>query len=154
MIVFSWKELVKACSPENVCINFFSCPSWTHRGGKATNFAFWRIFKFFWPLHKDCWKSPFWANQHFLWLQWKRPRGQRRVMWTLNTFLWISNTSNWKSDLRLISPNSLYREIQAGAKLSLNRQFFDERWSKHRVVSCLDWSSQVKQNASSKQLTL
>uniref|UniRef100_A0A8D0H4W0 Cytoplasmic dynein 1 intermediate chain 2 n=1 Tax=Sphenodon punctatus TaxID=8508 RepID=A0A8D0H4W0_SPHPU len=34
-----------------------------------------------------------------------------------------------------------YREIQAGAKLSLNRQFFDERWSKHRVVSCLDWSS-------------
>lgn len=39
---------------------------------------------------------------------------------------------------------SFYREIQAGAKLSLNRQFFDERWSKHRVVSCLDWSSQVK----------
>lgn len=33
-------------------------------------------------------------------------------------------------------------EIQAGAKLSLNRQFFDERWSKHRVVTCLDWSSQ------------
>uniref|UniRef100_F7BCN5 Cytoplasmic dynein 1 intermediate chain 2 n=1 Tax=Xenopus tropicalis TaxID=8364 RepID=F7BCN5_XENTR len=33
-------------------------------------------------------------------------------------------------------------EIQAGAKLSFNRQFFDERWSKHRVVSCLDWSSQ------------
>lgn len=33
-------------------------------------------------------------------------------------------------------------EIQAGAKLSLSRQFFDERWSKHRVVSCLDWSSQ------------
>ncbi|XP_065787828.1 cytoplasmic dynein 1 intermediate chain 2 isoform X1 [Muntiacus reevesi] len=33
-------------------------------------------------------------------------------------------------------------QIQAGAKLSLNRQFFDERWSKHRVVSCLDWSSQ------------
>ncbi|KAG9477316.1 hypothetical protein GDO78_002617 [Eleutherodactylus coqui] len=33
-------------------------------------------------------------------------------------------------------------EIQAGAKISLSRQFFDERWSKHRVVSCLDWSSQ------------
>nr|XP_033801550.1 cytoplasmic dynein 1 intermediate chain 2 isoform X2 [Geotrypetes seraphini] len=33
-------------------------------------------------------------------------------------------------------------ETQAGARLSLNRQFFDERWSKHRVVSCLDWSSQ------------
>uniref|UniRef100_A0A1A8HRR6 Dynein, cytoplasmic 1, intermediate chain 2a n=1 Tax=Nothobranchius kuhntae TaxID=321403 RepID=A0A1A8HRR6_NOTKU len=34
------------------------------------------------------------------------------------------------------------REIQAGAKLSLNRQFVDERWSKHRVVTCLDWSLQ------------
>lgn len=34
-------------------------------------------------------------------------------------------------------------EIQAGAKLSLNRQFMDERWSKHRVVTCLDWSLQV-----------
>ncbi|XP_041117806.1 cytoplasmic dynein 1 intermediate chain 2 isoform X9 [Polyodon spathula] len=33
-------------------------------------------------------------------------------------------------------------EIQAGAKLSLNRQFIDERWSKHRVVTCLDWSLQ------------
>lgn len=37
----------------------------------------------------------------------------------------------------------LLREIQAGAKLSLNRQFMDERWSKHRVVTCLDWSPQV-----------
>ncbi|KAJ3591769.1 hypothetical protein NHX12_006901 [Muraenolepis orangiensis] len=33
-------------------------------------------------------------------------------------------------------------EIQAGTKLSLNRKFVDERWSKHRVVTCLDWSSQ------------
>uniref|UniRef100_A0A667Z1B5 Dynein cytoplasmic 1 intermediate chain 2 n=1 Tax=Myripristis murdjan TaxID=586833 RepID=A0A667Z1B5_9TELE len=33
-------------------------------------------------------------------------------------------------------------EIQAGAKLSLNRHFMDERWSKHRVVTCLDWSPQ------------
>ncbi|KAI3355790.1 hypothetical protein L3Q82_004362 [Scortum barcoo] len=33
-------------------------------------------------------------------------------------------------------------EIQAGAKLSLNRQFMDDRWSKHRVVTCLDWSPQ------------
>jgi len=69
----------------------------------------------------------------------------------LNTLLWMCNICNGKSDLRLISANSLYREIQAGAKLSLNRQFFDERWSKHRVVSCLDWSSQVKNGAYSKQ---
>uniref|UniRef100_A0AAY4EJR9 Dynein, cytoplasmic 1, intermediate chain 2a n=1 Tax=Denticeps clupeoides TaxID=299321 RepID=A0AAY4EJR9_9TELE len=33
-------------------------------------------------------------------------------------------------------------EMQAGTKLSLNRQFSDERWSKHRVVTCLDWSPQ------------
>nr|XP_061799158.1 dynein, cytoplasmic 1, intermediate chain 2a-like isoform X3 [Nerophis lumbriciformis] len=33
-------------------------------------------------------------------------------------------------------------EIPGGAKLSLNRQFTDERWSKHRVVTCLDWSPQ------------
>lgn len=33
-------------------------------------------------------------------------------------------------------------EIQAGAKLSLNRQFMDEHWSKHRVVTCMDWSLQ------------
>ncbi|KAI7807717.1 dynein, cytoplasmic 1, intermediate chain 2a isoform X2 [Triplophysa rosa] len=33
-------------------------------------------------------------------------------------------------------------ESQAGSKLSLNRQFADERWSKHRVITCLDWSPQ------------
>uniref|UniRef100_A0A8C5EG55 Cytoplasmic dynein 1 intermediate chain 2-like n=1 Tax=Gouania willdenowi TaxID=441366 RepID=A0A8C5EG55_GOUWI len=33
-------------------------------------------------------------------------------------------------------------EIQAGTKLSLNKHFLDERWSKHRVVTCLDWSPQ------------
>uniref|UniRef100_A0A4W3IIZ1 Dynein cytoplasmic 1 intermediate chain 2 n=1 Tax=Callorhinchus milii TaxID=7868 RepID=A0A4W3IIZ1_CALMI len=33
-------------------------------------------------------------------------------------------------------------ELQGGTKLSLNRSFFDERWSKHRVVTCMDWSPQ------------
>ncbi|XP_035379927.1 cytoplasmic dynein 1 intermediate chain 2 isoform X2 [Electrophorus electricus] len=33
-------------------------------------------------------------------------------------------------------------ETQAGTKLSLNRQFSDERWCRHRVITCLDWSSQ------------
>ncbi|TRY77544.1 hypothetical protein DNTS_001960 [Danionella cerebrum] len=33
-------------------------------------------------------------------------------------------------------------DSQAGAKLSLNRQFADDRWSKHRVVTSLDWSPQ------------
>ena len=34
-------------------------------------------------------------------------------------------------------------DLQAGAKLVLNRQFADERWTKNRVVTCLDWSPQV-----------
>lgn len=29
-----------------------------------------------------------------------------------------------------------------GEQLKLNRQFFDERWSKHRTVTSLDWSTQ------------
>ncbi|KAM8967528.1 cytoplasmic dynein 1 intermediate chain 1 isoform 2-T2 [Pelodytes ibericus] len=33
-------------------------------------------------------------------------------------------------------------DIQAGANLSFNRHFYDEHWSKHRVVTCLDWSLQ------------
>nr|XP_020471887.1 cytoplasmic dynein 1 intermediate chain 2-like isoform X1 [Monopterus albus] len=33
-------------------------------------------------------------------------------------------------------------DLQAGAKLVLNRQFADDRWSKNRVVSCLDWCPQ------------
>uniref|UniRef100_UPI0037E78491 cytoplasmic dynein 1 intermediate chain 2-like isoform X5 n=1 Tax=Semicossyphus pulcher TaxID=241346 RepID=UPI0037E78491 len=33
-------------------------------------------------------------------------------------------------------------DLQAGAKLFLNRQFADERWTKNRVVTCLDWSPQ------------
>ena len=28
-------------------------------------------------------------------------------------------------------------------KLALNRRFFDERWSKHRCVTCMDYSIQV-----------
>ncbi|XP_041658872.1 cytoplasmic dynein 1 intermediate chain 2-like isoform X3 [Cheilinus undulatus] len=33
-------------------------------------------------------------------------------------------------------------DLQAGAKLVLNRQFADDRWTKNRVVTCLDWSPQ------------
>ncbi|XP_076871319.1 dynein, cytoplasmic 1, intermediate chain 2a isoform X3 [Brachyhypopomus gauderio] len=33
-------------------------------------------------------------------------------------------------------------ETPAGTKLSLNRQFTDDRWCRYRVVTCLDWSSQ------------
>uniref|UniRef100_A0A9J7WVM0 Dynein, cytoplasmic 1, intermediate chain 2a n=2 Tax=Cyprinus carpio TaxID=7962 RepID=A0A9J7WVM0_CYPCA len=33
-------------------------------------------------------------------------------------------------------------EMQAGTKLSLNRKFVDDHWSRQRVVTCLDWSPQ------------
>lgn len=33
-------------------------------------------------------------------------------------------------------------DTQASGKLSFNREFFDERWSRHRTVTCLDWSTQ------------
>uniref|UniRef100_W5LEF8 Dynein cytoplasmic 1 intermediate chain 1b n=1 Tax=Astyanax mexicanus TaxID=7994 RepID=W5LEF8_ASTMX len=36
-------------------------------------------------------------------------------------------------------------ETQAGLNMSFNRQFYDEQWSKHRVVTCLDWSPQFSE---------
>jgi len=35
------------------------------------------------------------------------------------------------------------RALIEGEQLKLNRIFFDERWSKHRTVTSLDWSMQV-----------
>lgn len=35
------------------------------------------------------------------------------------------------------------RDLQGGSILSFNRLFYDEHWSKHRVITCLDWSPQV-----------
>uniref|UniRef100_A0A672T413 Dynein cytoplasmic 1 intermediate chain 1 n=1 Tax=Sinocyclocheilus grahami TaxID=75366 RepID=A0A672T413_SINGR len=34
-------------------------------------------------------------------------------------------------------------DLQGGSSLSLNRLFYDEHWSKHRVITCLDWSPQL-----------
>ncbi|XP_076827077.1 cytoplasmic dynein 1 intermediate chain 1 isoform X7 [Brachyhypopomus gauderio] len=36
-------------------------------------------------------------------------------------------------------------DTQAGLNLSFNRQFYDEQWSKRRVVTCLDWSPQYSE---------
>ncbi|XP_056154787.1 cytoplasmic dynein 1 intermediate chain 1 isoform X2 [Lampris incognitus] len=32
--------------------------------------------------------------------------------------------------------------LQGGSSLSFSRLFYDEHWSKHRVITCLDWSPQ------------
>lgn len=36
-----------------------------------------------------------------------------------------------------------FRDLGSGSSLSFSRLFYDEHWSKHRVVTCLDWSPQV-----------
>ncbi|XP_067111472.1 cytoplasmic dynein 1 intermediate chain 1 [Osmerus mordax] len=36
-------------------------------------------------------------------------------------------------------------DMQGGSSLSLSRLFYDERWSKHRVITCLDWSPQYQE---------
>ncbi|XP_013381208.1 cytoplasmic dynein 1 intermediate chain 2 isoform X2 [Lingula anatina] len=33
-------------------------------------------------------------------------------------------------------------DAQGGVRLKISREFYDERWSKHRSVTCLDWSTQ------------
>ncbi|XP_071231243.1 cytoplasmic dynein 1 intermediate chain 1-like isoform X1 [Salvelinus alpinus] len=33
-------------------------------------------------------------------------------------------------------------DLQGGSSLALSRLFYDEHWSKHRVITCLDWSPQ------------
>lgn len=38
---------------------------------------------------------------------------------------------------------AIFRDQLAGERLKLTRQFFDERWSKHRTITSLDWSIQV-----------
>ena len=34
-------------------------------------------------------------------------------------------------------------EAMAGEKLKVNRDFYDDKWSKHRIITSLDWSVQV-----------
>ncbi|XP_063041107.1 cytoplasmic dynein 1 intermediate chain 1-like, partial [Engraulis encrasicolus] len=36
-------------------------------------------------------------------------------------------------------------DLQGGSSLCFNRVFYDEHWSKHRVVTCLDWSPQFQE---------
>ncbi|KAG5265004.1 hypothetical protein AALO_G00260390 [Alosa alosa] len=36
-------------------------------------------------------------------------------------------------------------DLQGGSSLSFSRLFYDEHWSKHRVVTCLDWSPQYQE---------
>lgn len=33
-------------------------------------------------------------------------------------------------------------DVLAGERLKLNRDFYDERWSKHRIITSMDWSKQ------------
>lgn len=38
---------------------------------------------------------------------------------------------------------SIHSDSQIFDNIALNREFYDEKWSKNRVVTSLDWSTQV-----------
>lgn len=50
---------------------------------------------------------------------------------------------NWLCVYHSLSLSLCLRDLQGGSILSFNRLFYDEHWSKHRVITCLDWSPQV-----------
>lgn len=56
----------------------------------------------------------------------------------------ISHICKWMIFILL----NVHSDLQAGAKLVLNRHFADEHWTKNRVVTCLDWSPQVRDSVS------
>lgn len=55
----------------------------------------------------------------------------------------IGTKLSW-SNLWPFSPLSSSRDLGSGSSLSFSRLFYDEHWSKHRVITCLDWSPQVR----------
>lgn len=41
-----------------------------------------------------------------------------------------------------ILTTALFSDDRSGYKIHLNRVFYDERWSRNRCVTCMDWSPQ------------
>lgn len=76
--------------------------------------------------------------------RWQTSPGWAEIWEVVKNFCTVSH-SIWTLVLENLSLclNS-HRDVQAGANLSFNRQFYDEHWSKHRVVTCMDWSLQVR----------
>lgn len=57
-----------------------------------------------------------------------------------NPHLTYNDITQWP-----LTPVSIgHRDLQGGSSLALSRLFYDEHWSKHRVITCLDWSPQVR----------
>lgn len=138
-------------SPTFQSVSPCSTPPWTDRGGKTPDPVLWWVCDLFRPQHSHYWAGTFRTRGPLLWLQWPRPRGERGViigqlLFEGNSIIFCVLCFYWFMCCCFVvvvffcCPPS---EIQAGTKLSLNRQFVDERWSKHRVVTCLDWSPQV-----------
>lgn len=133
---------------QGVCISPYSTPPRVDRGGKTPDPALGGVCEFLRPQHSHYWAGSIWACGRLLWLQWPWPGGEGGVIIgqlvfflkkTKKLVIGLLNKCFYWFAVLLFFPS----EIQAGAKLSLNRQFMDERWSKHRVVTCLDWSPQV-----------
>ena len=62
------------------------------------------------------------------------PVGDVKIVFPISTSMLNTLTLNFFS---------FCSDAQAAGKMSFNREFFDERWSRHRTVTCLDWSTQV-----------
>ena len=63
------------------------------------------------------------------------PVGVVKIVFSISTSMLNTLTLNFFFSFR--------SDAQAAGKMSFNREFFDERWSRHRTVTCLDWSTQV-----------
>lgn len=63
-----------------------------------------------------------------------------------NYFPWVQEQISAhliKGSPLTLSLPSAFRDLGSGSSLSFSRLFYDEHWSKHRVITCLDWSPQV-----------
>ncbi|CAG0883965.1 unnamed protein product [Cyprideis torosa] len=65
----------------------------------------------------------------------KTSRFMERTLWESSTHgdLYIDYASDWDSKSE--------SESKAATRLSLNREFFSDKWTKNRCVTCMDWSS-------------
>lgn len=54
----------------------------------------------------------------------------------------LGDAADFTIDYSGAEAEDLDRDKEAIGKLKFSREFYDERWSRHRTVTCLDWSSQ------------
>ena len=58
-------------------------------------------------------------------------------------FAWFLFVCQFYKSRLLFYWSPAFSDTLAAKKLALNRRFVDDRWSKHRCITCMDWSVQV-----------